>query len=140
MSPLSASAGYPFATSVSAISVVAFLVRAKISIAPKVSISRMRDSMSIFSCCRTLRKRCRMLGAFSLLTAMVISTGSLRCLSANFRICFGIVAEKSAVCRSLGVCSRIHSISSMNPILSISSASSSTIAFNCSSFMYFFFT
>ena len=39
---------------------------------------------------------------------------------------FGIVAENSTVCRSSGMYSSTVSISSRNPILSISSASSST--------------
>ncbi len=42
------------------------------------------------------------------------------------RICEGIVAEKSATCLSSGVSARIVSTSSAKPILSISSASSST--------------
>ena len=46
----------------------------------------------------------------------------------------GIVAAKSAVCRSGGVASRIASMSSANPMSSISSASSRTRTRTSSSF------
>ena len=58
--------------------------------------------------------------------AMRTRTGSLRCLLAIAAMRGGIVAEKSAVCRSAGVASRIASRSSAKPMSSISSASSST--------------
>ena len=45
---------------------------------------------------------------------------------------FGIVAENSTVCRSSGMYSSTVSISSRNPILSISSASSNTMVFTSS--------
>ena len=56
-------------------------------------------------------------------------TGSLRWRWATRRISGGMVAEKSAVCRPAvdgGAWARIHSTSSMKPMRSISSASSST--------------
>lgn len=57
-------------------------------------------------------------------TSMV--TGSRSCVRTTERIQGGCVAEKSTVWREGGVASRIVSTSSLNPMLSISSASSST--------------
>ena len=66
---------------------------------------------------------------FSLVEAVAateISAGLLRCLPAISLMRCGMVAEKRATRRVLGVFARMVSTSSMNPILSISSASSST--------------
>jgi hypothetical protein len=52
--------------------------------------------------------------------------GSVRNLSASFLITGGIVAEKSSVWRCLGSLVQISSISGMNPMSSIRSASSIT--------------
>src|SRR6478736_5699990 len=67
-----------------------------------------------------------MFGAVDVVVFTVISTGSWRYFFEMRRICAGIVAEKSATCLSSGVSARIVSTSSAKPILSISSASSST--------------
>ena len=72
------------------------------------------------------------LAAFS--RAISTRTGSRRCLSAMAAMRGGSVAEKSAVCRSAGVASRISSMSSAKPMSSISSASSSTTAASASTF------
>ena len=60
------------------------------------------------------------------LLLIVTSAGLRRWFCAIRRTAAGMVAENSAICRSFGACSRIHSTSSMNPMRSISSASSST--------------
>jgi hypothetical protein len=60
-------------------------------------------------------------------------TGFLRCFSAMAAMRLGSVAEKSAVCRSAGSTERIASRSSLKPMSSISSASSSTTAVTLSS-------
>ena len=64
---------------------------------------------------------------------MVIRTGSRRWRRASASSRRGIVAEKSTVCRSSGVSSRIASMSSAKPMSSISSASSRTTVATSSS-------
>ncbi len=54
-----------------------------------------------------------------------------------FRISGGMVAENSHVTRSSKVCERILSISSLKPMLSISSASSNTTYLTLPSLMAF---
>ena len=66
------------------------------------------------------------LGAVVVLFLTVTSAGSLRYFFEIRRICAGIVAENSATFLSAGVSARIVSTSSAKPMLSISSASSST--------------
>ena len=67
-----------------------------------------------------------MLGVVVAVFLTVISTGSWRYFADSRRIGAGMVAEKSATCLSSGVSARIVSTSSAKPMLSISSASSST--------------
>jgi hypothetical protein len=62
-----------------------------------------------------------------------ISTGSDSRVWATRRIPAGMVAEKSATWRPGGVCSKIQSMSSAKPMLSISSASSRTSVLSMSS-------
>ena len=66
------------------------------------------------------------LAEVAVLPLTVISTGSERYCVASRRMVFGIVAENSATCLVSGVSARIRSTSSAKPMLSISSASSST--------------
>ena len=60
------------------------------------------------------------------LRLIAIFSGSCMCFFAIFAIAGAIVAEYSIICRVVGVSSRIFSMSSMNPMSSISSASSRT--------------
>ena len=81
-------------------------------------------SASSFCMPDTIHTRWRIAAAVSRLPSMLIFIGSRRCFLAMRSICLGMVAENSAVWRVAGVCSRIHSTSSMKPMRSISSASS----------------
>ena len=104
-------------------------------ITPSVfSTSNTRTKASSLLCCDTCTKRCSIDSTVVWLDSIRTCTGLRKCWLATRLICSGIVAENSASWRSLGVCSRIHSISSMKPIFNISSASSSTKACNESSF------
>ena len=75
-----------------------------------------------------------MFGEIDVFTLILTSAGSRMYFSHILRIGAGMVAEKRAVCLSSGICSKIHSMSSMNPMLNISSASSSTMVFTLSNF------
>ena len=127
ISPLSAALAYPRASNISDSSTVIVRVRTKISIPSKGSASRIRVRAStLFSFPLTSQCRWRILSAADVRSLISICAGSRRCLAAIRRIGSGIVAEKSAVWWSSGVCSNIHSTSSIKPMRSISSASSST--------------
>ena len=69
----------------------------------------------------------------------LIWTGSFWYFLVSSRIALGIVAENKAVCLSSGTFDRIVSISSLNPMSNISSASSKTTIFTWSSFNVFLF-
>ena len=65
---------------------------------------------------------------------ILISMGSDRWCCTTLRIRSGKVAENSTTCFSSGICCRMPSTSSMNPMRSISSASSITTAWSAPSF------
>ena len=129
-SPLSASAENPRAPSFSASSAVALRVRTK-TITPSLSsVSRMRVRASSLCMPEATQQRWRMVAAVLVAVRIFTRRGSRRWRSAIFRIAVGMVAEKSATWRCAGMCSSTHSTSSMKPMRSISSASSSTRARN----------
>ncbi|CPU31796.1 Uncharacterised protein [Mycobacteroides abscessus] len=126
MSPLMAAAAKPRALSLSATSSVACLVLTKTIIASKVSTSRILVSASILRGPATWMKRCVMFSAVDVFASILISTGSCRYFLVSRRIVVGIVAENRATCLYSGVSAKMRSTSSANPMVSISSASSST--------------
>ena len=126
MSPLMAAAVKPRARSFSASSSVSCLVRTKTIIASNSSTSRTRVSASSLLRWAVMRNRWRMLSAVRVCDLTVISCGSSRYCLDRRRIAAGMVAENSATCLSSGVSARMRSTSSWKPMLSISSASSST--------------
>ena len=130
MSPLMAAAEKPRACSFCASSSVASLVRAKMIMPSNGSTSRMRVSAS--SLCRpeTCQQRWRMFSAVRVLASIWISTGDFRYFCAMRLIAVGMVAENSATWRCSGDLRMMVSTSSMKPMRSISSASSSTRVFS----------
>ncbi len=67
-----------------------------------------------------------MLAAVPVLPRSTISRGFFRCRCAMRRMFGAMVAENNATCFCAGVCERMASMASANPMASISSASSST--------------
>lgn len=126
MSPLIAAAEKPRARSRSARSSVACFVRTKMIIASNCSTSRIRVRASSLRWCDTSTQRWEMFADVVVFDLTVISTGSCRYCLDNRRMAPGMVAENSATCLLSGVSARIRSTSSWKPMVSISSASSST--------------
>ena len=75
-------------------------------------------------------------GRFSFVAGMTISTGSCWYFQAMVITSWLVVAEKSTSCRSMGVASMILVTSLTKPMLSISSASSSTMVCTLSRRMF----
>ena len=131
-SPLRGATLNPRASSRSETSEVACLVRTKMSMPSKSSPSMTRARASILSWLLTSKKRWRIFSTVVVLPSIRASLYSPRCSSIISITSLGMVALKSARWAFLGILLRIVSTSSMNPMSSISSASSRTTAWTLS--------
>ena len=127
MSPCIASAANPRPPSFSASSAAPFFVRRKISTASRLlQLQHLRQHFELLPL-GDVEKALLDVGRGDVvmldLHALRIDEMPLRDAQ---RLGSGIVAEKSATCRGVGTSESIRSTSSMKPIFSISSASSST--------------
>ena len=116
----------PTPASRSAISAASALVFTKTRVVVPASARRMRASASSRKASGTMTALCLMWSVERAAPSTCSSTGDFIRPVATRRICSGMVAENSAVWALGGVAARIFSTSSMKPMRSISSASSST--------------